>query len=282
MAETAFQRQYRQEMISGFEQAQSLLRDAVTTETVIKGNEAIFLVADSGGATAVTRGVNGLIPSRPNNLTQYTATLAEWHDKPTVSGFNIFASQGDHKAVMQRTSYGVINRKVDQDIVTELATATVDTGAAAVASLAMVVKSKAILQRAEVPWDGNIFALISSSFEAYLEQIAAYTSSDYVNVKPLADAVGWADKPKVHNWLGVKWIVHPNLPGDGTNAEKCFMFHRSAIGHAVNTGGMQAVVGYDEEDDYSFARCSVFMGSKLLQNSGVVVMNHDGSAYVGS
>lgn len=48
MAETAFQRQYRQEMIAGFEVNQSLLRDTVTTEAVIKGNEAEFLVAASG------------------------------------------------------------------------------------------------------------------------------------------------------------------------------------------------------------------------------------------
>jgi hypothetical protein len=45
----------------------------------IKGNTATFLVADSGAATAVTRGVNGLIPARADNLTQTSATLVEWH-----------------------------------------------------------------------------------------------------------------------------------------------------------------------------------------------------------
>jgi hemin uptake protein HemP len=42
---------------------------------------------------------------------------------------------------------------------------------------------------------------------------------------------------------------------------------------------MASPVGYDEEQDYSWARASAFMGSKLLQNSGVVVITHDGSAY---
>jgi hypothetical protein len=79
MAETAFQIQYRQEAIAGFEQMQSLVRDTTTVEAVIKGNQATFLVADSGSAQAVTRGVNGLIPARPDNLTQNTATLLEWH-----------------------------------------------------------------------------------------------------------------------------------------------------------------------------------------------------------
>lgn len=283
MADTAFQKQYRQEMIAGFEQGQSLLRDACTTETVIKGNEAVFLVGDSGGATAVTRGVNGLIPSRANNLTQSTATLVEWHDKPIMTGFNVFASQGDQRALLQRTSMGVINRKIDQDIITELNTATVDTGAAVTASLLLALKAQAILQIAEVPWDNNVMALITPAFNAYLLQVAAYTSSDYVSLRPLeGDSNAWSDKMKARRWLDINWIVHPNLPGVTTNAEKCFMFHRSAIGHAVNTGGMMTAVGYDEEDDYSFARCSVYMGTKLLQNSGVVVMNHDGSAIVGA
>jgi hypothetical protein len=62
MADTAYQTQYRQEFVAGFEQHVSLLRETVTTEAQIQGNQCIFLVADSGSATAVTRGVNGLIP----------------------------------------------------------------------------------------------------------------------------------------------------------------------------------------------------------------------------
>ena len=54
MADSAFQRQYRQEFIAGFEKRQSLVRHTVVTETEVNGNEAIFLVADSGGATATT------------------------------------------------------------------------------------------------------------------------------------------------------------------------------------------------------------------------------------
>ena len=282
MADTAYKTQYREEFIAGFEQGQSLLRDAVTTEAVINGNTATFLVADSGGATATTRGVNGMIPLRADNLTQTSATLAEWHDLVRKSGFNIFASQGNQRAIMQKTTMGVINRKMDQDILTQLNTGTVDTSTATTASLALVLKSKTILQIAGVPWDNNIMAVVSPAFEAYLLQIASYSSADYVNLKPMEGGNGWTDKPKARRWLDINWIVHPSVPGVGTNAEKCFMFHKSAIGHAANTGGMSTAIGYEEEQDYSYCRASVYMGSALLQNTGVVVMNHDGSAYVGA
>jgi hypothetical protein len=81
-------------------------------------------------------------------------------------------------------------------------------------------------------------------------------------------------------WAGVNWIIHPNLTGVGTADEKCYLFHRSAIGSAVDKSGIQSPVGYDEEQGYSWARASMTLGSKLLQNTGVVRMRHDGSAYV--
>lgn len=283
MAETAFQIQYRQEMIKAFEKGQSLLRDAVTTEAVIKGNTATFLVTGSGGASAVTRGANGLIPGIPLDNQQTATTLVEWHAKPEMTGFNIFASQGNQRQALQRVSLDVINRKIDSDIITELNTGTVNTGAAVTASLALVMKSTTILQNAKVPLDGQVYGLITPAFRAYLMQIAAYASSDYVTTRPMEkdDAV-WTNMTKMKDWLDVKWIVDPTLPGVGTNAEKCFLFHKSAVGHAVNTGGIMTEVDYNNEHDYSFARCSVYMGTQILQNSGVVVMNHDGSAYVSS
>ena len=51
--------------------------------------------------------------------------------------------------------------------------------------------------------------------------------------------------------------------------------------HTTNAE-LQALAGYHERQDFSWARTTAFMGSKLLQNKGVVVVKHDGSAYVSS
>lgn len=273
MADSAFQIQYRAEFIAAFEQNQSLVRNTVTTEAVIKGNQATFLVAGSGDATAVTRGLNGLIPARADVNTQNTATLVEWHDLVRKTGFNIFASQGDQRRIMQETSMGVINRKLDLDIITELNTATQDTGAATTASLSLVMYGSTILGNNAVPLDGNISALITPAFHAYLMQTKEFASADYVNNKPFDGQL------TMYRWAGINFIVHPNLPGKGTAAEKCFLYHKNAIGNAINTGGIDTKVGADEEQDYSFARTTVYTGSKVLQNSGIVVLNHDGSAF---
>lgn len=275
MAESAFQIQYRQEFIAGFEQTQSLVRDTVTTEAVISGNQATFLVADSGDAVAVTRGLNGLIPGRADSLTQNTATLVEWHDKPQKTGFNIFASQGDQRRIMQLTSMSVINRRIDNDVINELngGSVTQDTGAAAQGSLDLAMYALAVLGNNAVPLDGNISALITPAFWAYLMQTKEFTNAEYVNNKPFTSAL------TMFRWANVNWIVHPNLPGKGTSAEKCFMYHKSAIGHAINTAGIQSKVGYNEEHDYSWALCTAYMGPKLLQAEGAIILNHDGSGY---
>jgi hypothetical protein len=278
MASTAFQTIYRQEFVASFEERASLLRSACTTAANITGNSAVFLVAGSGGATAVTRGVNGLIPARSDDLTQNSCALTEWHDLPQRTGFNIESSQGDGRRIMQENSMGVINRKIDSQIIAELDTATQDTGAAAPFSLALVAKAIAILGNAEVPIqeEDNMFGVITPAAHAYLMQIPAFTSADYVEVKPFAGPVR-----RFRRWFGVNWIVHPNLSGVGTAAEECYLFHRSAIGHAANKD-VRVAVGRDEEQDYTWARTSIYMGAKLLQNTGVVNINHDGSAFAAS
>ena len=131
MSDSAFQIQYRQEFVAAFEQHQSLLRETVTTEAVIKGNQAVFLVAGSGTAVAVSRGINGRIPARGDDLTQNTCTLQEWHDLVRKTGFNVFASQGNQVQALRNGSMAVLNRDIDLTILAELANATQDYPAAA-------------------------------------------------------------------------------------------------------------------------------------------------------
>lgn len=279
MAVDAAQVQYRDEFIAGFEQRKSLLLDTVTTETVIKGNQAVFLVAGSGTDTAVTRGANGLIPTRADTETQNTATLLEWHDLRRKTKFNIFASQSNQRQIMQMNSTAVVNRKIDSLLLTELLTGTITTGAAVTASLNLVAKAKTKLGNAGIPWDQNLWAVISPAFEGYLMQIKEFASREYIGSPPTdgADAA-WRDKPQAYRWFGVNWIVHPNVAGVGTSSESCFMYHKSAIGCAVDMENLNTAIGYDDEQAYSWARTSVNLGPKLLQNTGVVEMVHDGSA----
>lgn len=282
MADTAFQIQYRQEFIKAFEQHQSLLRDTVTVEATIKGQQAVFLVAGSGGQSAVTRGVNGRIPARPDSMAQNTCTLQEWHDLVRKDGFNVFASQGNQRAIMQMTTMAVINRKIDELIINALATGTVTvgTGAGTIPNVSLFQNGRVKLSNAAVPWDSNITLLCQPSFLAYLEQAPEFANAQYVDMRPYAgDTPSWQDKPMAYRWRNCLIVEHPNLPGKGTTSESSFLFHKTAIGQAIDSGGIDSPVGYDQEQDYSWARCTAFMGALVLQNSGIIVFSADGSAY---
>jgi hypothetical protein len=175
----------------------------------------------------------------------------------------------------------VINRKIDDQITTTLNTGTVTIGSSStLPSLDIFQNGRVKLSNASVPWDSNITLLCQPAFLAYLEQAPEFASADYVNLRAYSgDDPSWRDQPQVYRWRNTLIVEHPNLPGKGTSSEINFLYHKSAIGHAADTSGMQNAVGYDEEQNYSFARCSMFMGPVLLQNTGVVVITTDGSAY---
>jgi hypothetical protein len=276
MADPVYINNYRQEHIAVFEQNYSILRVGCVQESVVKGNTAIFLVSGSGGATAVTRGVNGLIPYSTTDNTQYTCTLVERHAPFERTAFNIFASQGDQKRTMQEGSVAVLNRDIDQTIIDELDTATVTTGNSVTASLDLVMKAIVKLGNAEVDVqeEDKMFALITPAFRAYLMQVTEFSSGDYVDVKPFTGPAR-----RMWRWNGINWMVHPNLTGNGTSTEKCYMWHQNSLGHGANGKDMDVQVGYDGKQDLSWSRATLYHGAKILQNSGIVQMKHDGSAY---
>lgn len=276
MADTAYVTQYRDELVLGFERNQSMLRQRCTTQGQVRGNSIVFDVVDTNDATAQTRGANGLIPARAENHTQNTCTLTEWHDLVRKTGFNITSSQGgaeQQRAVMQEQSIGVINRKVDAQIITAIATATQYAGTAA-ASLTMdkAAHAIAVVLNGDAPFDGNVTGLLTPAAAMYLMQVKEVTSKDFVGDQKLTNL------PKMFTWAGILWIVHTGLPGVGTSSETLAVFHKAAIGSGVSKE-IGVAAGYDGEQDYSWARASVFSGAKLLQNSGVCLIRHDGSAY---
>ncbi len=268
MADSAFQEKFRQEVIMGFEKSHSLLRRTVTIETEINGNQATFLVADSGGATAVTRGINGDIPTRPDNLNQFTATLVEWHDIPERTRFNIYASQGDGKRIMQQTSMKVINKKIDTDIYTELETATLTWGSTKTAVVLIDIIQTRVDLAENFAADEQPWAVISPKFHGHLLRLNEFTSVDYINEKPFEGI----NRSTAFNWFGINWLVDAGIVGAGSSVAKCYMFAKPAIGHACDKEAITTEVGYDRKNDKSWARVSVFMGSKVLQNAGIIKM----------
>jgi len=273
MASNAPMTRYRNETIASFEQHQALLRATVTTEHMLDGNVATFLVAGSGDATPVTRGLDGRIPARNDDLTQNTCTLVEWHDKPVRTGFNVFESQGDARRISQMSSIGVMNRKIDSDILGSagLGAATLGDTTAKAASLNWILGHFKELgeQDVDIEQEDKMFCLLTPAAWAVLMQINEFSSGDWVDVKPFSGPAR-----KMWNWAGINFIRSTRLDNMGSASATCYMYHKDAIGHAIANGHPDLQGGYNDEDDYFYTRCTGFFGSKLLQNVGVRKMLH--------
>lgn len=177
---------------------------------------------------------------------------------------------------MQQTTRKVLNRRIDADIIAQLDTASNNLGAATTFSLAMVAKAIVTLGENEVDTSdiSNMWAVVTPAVMGYIMQLPEATKIDYVDMKYLAGPAR-----RTMRWAGFNWIFHPNLTGVGTASEKCYFYHTDAIGSAFDSGeGLNTAVGYDDEQDYSYARASSFTGAKLLQQSGIVQFLHNASA----
>lgn len=121
--------------------------------------------------------------------------------------------------------------------------------------------------------------LVTPAFRGYIAQTPEYASGDFVDIKPLTGAAR-----RFWRWMGFNWATHPRLTnsigaGGTSTSEQCFAYHRNAIGCATDTRGMSVKAGFDDEQAYSWSRVSIYTGAKLLQNSGVVMVKHNGAGY---
>ncbi len=265
---------YDAEMVGAFQRKKSYLRETCTTRGMDKGGTFIFDVYGDRADTATTRGATGDIAYGTTTQNQVTLTMEEWHAAKEKNGFNIFKGQGDQKMAMQNEVVYIANRKMDAQIIAALEAATVVNTTAETATYDFVVKAIVNLAQNDAG-EGTITGLITPAFYGYLGKLKEFTSVDYVDNK------FFSAKPAERKfmWMGVNWIVHTGLTGMGTAAETCLMYHSAAIGHALKTGHPQNLADYEAKHDRSWARSTFFGGAKLLQNSGIIKMRHDGSGF---
>ena len=278
MAYQITQQQYRDEWVVTFQRGETYLRYATTPEMMINGNQALFPI--QGTAVGVTgRGVNGLIPSDNPTDTQITIPLVERHRKETQTGFNIFTAHGNLREAMQNRGALALAREVDDEIISnglEQATNQFNGGTAITLTYGRVQDIMSDLL------ENNVYAMDMVTFVwtpkawARLLTFDQFISSDYIEDNFLLG--GATQRPRM--WNGAMHMVHTGLPGVGTATANCYAFGKAAVGYAMNTEGIDVAIGYDEEDDYSFARHSLFHGSRLLQQSGIIEVVHDDTAAI--
>ncbi len=259
---------YRTEAVAQFELKDALLRDTVTIEDVEKGETATFAIYGLAGKTAVTRDLNGLIPGDNINRSQVTAILREKHFVAEHTDFDVFTSQSNtHKAMQQ--GMAVIYRDMDAEILRALDAGSGVQFTTAGLSLQDVNKTEARLLTNKA--GNDLTFVISPAARGYLRSIDAFTSVDYIDTKTF----GSNNAKEMFMWSGIKFIVHPDLPGVGTSACKMFAYSKEAVGHAIARGKLDFVIDFDNRHAFHYTRASSAHAAVVLQSAGVIEILHD-------
>ncbi len=277
MAYQITQEQYRDEWVVSFQRGATYLKDCTSTEMMIRGNQAVFPI-QGAAPRMVERGVNGLIPSRNRTDTQVNVVLREKHSLETQTSFNIFTAHADLREAMQNAGALTAAREVDNEIIENALTTGTNQfngGTAITLTFGNTVDILSELRENNVYSGDEICCVWTPKAWARIQTFDRATSFDYVDRKPL---MGNTDLP--FRWLGATHMVHTGLPGIGTNSAECYAFAKPAIGHAINQGDIRTAIGYDEEQDYSYARHTLFHGSEVLQQSGLLKIIHDDTAAI--
>lgn len=271
MAYEVTAQQYQDEWITSFQRGETYLKDCVTKETVTQGNSAAVFPIAGVSSGMVSRGANGLIPTRGATDRQVTFTLKERHTLENQTNFNVFTSQGAKlRQVMQTRSRMDAYREIDDEIIATLQTATNEFRSGAAQSITYGMVTDAVSDLWELDAGMGVCFVWTPKSWAKLFKIKEFASADYVDSKPI---MGDAMRPRV--WNNATHFMHTGLPGKGTSTAKNYAFAKAAIGHCVSPEGIDVDADFNREQAYSWDRATIYHTAGVLQQEGLIEITTD-------
>jgi hypothetical protein len=204
----------------------------------------------------------------------------EWSDSLDEAKVNI-----DVRLAYAKSGAMSLGRKVDEQITTVLdsttqstITYTVTSSAAIQASLIEMVEA---LDANSVPNDGQRYGVLTPRAYAQAMTVESFASSDYVGANGLPFNDGIPGHRRFRDWMNVKWCMLPSLPGQGTSTAKIFVYHKNAIGYAIQKANNNVASSENISADITWHgdRAAYFInhmmsgGAVMIDDTGVIEGN---------
>lgn len=262
----AFVKQFEREVHESFQRQGSKLRNTVRIVNNVVGSEAVFQKVGKG--TASTKSTHGMVPVMNLDHSAVTATLQDFYVGDWVDRLDELKANIDERQVIANAGAYALGRKADELIITQLAT--VGSGQEIAdgnvgMTLDKVLAALTMLGDADVPDDGERYAVIGWKQWSELLKIDEFASADFVG----PDELPYRATMQAKRWLGSLWIPHSGLPKDGSDIRSCFWYHKSAVGHAAGTDVTTDITWHGDRAAH-FVNNMMSQGSALIDSSGVV------------
>ena len=271
---SSFVQEYTTDLHHVFQREGSMLKDTVFLKDGIVGSTAHFQKLGTG--TATTKSRHGEIT--PMNVTHTAPSVSladfyagEWSDSLDEAKVNI-----DVRMAYAKSGAMALGRKVDEQITTVLdsttqstVTLTVTSSAAIQASLITFVEA---LDANSVPNDGQRYGVLTPRMYAQAMTVNSFASADYVGANGLPFVEGAPGHRMFRKWLNVNWCMLPELPGQGTSTAKCFVYHKNALGYAIQKAERNVSGGENVSEDITWHgdRASHFINHMMSGNAVMI------------
>lgn len=265
----AFVKQFEREVHEAYQRQGSKLRVAVRTINNVKGSSAVFQKVGKG--TASTKSVHGMVPVMNVSHTAVECALQDYYAGDWVDKLSELKINHDERSVIANAGAYALGRKTDDLIISALSSASTNIIADGNIGLTRdkVLSAFEMLGGADVPDDGQRFAVIGWKQWSELLKVPEFASSEYVGPDELPYKNMQAKK-----WLGTTWIPMSGLPIDGNDIRSCYWFHKTAIGHASGSD-VQTDISWHGDRAAHFVNNMMSQGAALIDGAGIVVINCD-------
>lgn len=261
----AFIKQFEREVHESYQRQGSKLRNTVRTIGDVNGSTAIFQKVGKGMAS--TKSTHGMVPVMNLSHSAIECTLQDYYAGDWVDRLQELKINIDERQVIANAGAYALGRKTDELIITALAgvsgvqeVAEGNTGM----TLPKVMSAFEKLGGADVPDDGERYAIVGWKQWSELLQIEEFSRSDYVGTEDLP-----FNGTQAKRWLGTLWIPHSGLPKDVSDIRSCFWYHRTALGHAAGSD-VQTDITWHGDRAAHFVNNMMSQGAARIDDTGIV------------
>jgi hypothetical protein len=268
--DAVFTKQFQAEVHEAYQRQGSKLRSTVRSKSGVTGTSTFFPKVGKGTAAAKTR--HGTVPVMNLEHAQVECVLQDYYAGDWIDRLDELKTNIDERTVVANAGAHALGRKTDELIIAALDSATREALGTAPGTTDSdgLTKEKVLLAfqmmgAADVPDDGNRYAVVGWKQWSELLEIEEFASSEYVG----EDALPWKGT-QAKRWLGALWMPHSGLTKAGA-LRHCYFYHKTAIGHAAAAEIATDITWHGDRAAH-FVSNMMSQGAVLVDDLGVVRM----------
>lgn len=264
----AFVKQFEREVHEAYQRMGSKLRPTVRSKSGVIGASTVFQKVGKGAAATKSR--HGAVPVMNLDHSAIECALTDYYAGDWVDKLDELKTNIDERSVIANAGAYALGRKTDEQIIAQLNTSTNYAGDA----ITGLTKTKVLaafeaLGAADVPDDGQRFAVVGWKQWSDLLAIPEFASADYIG----ADELPWRGT-QAKRWLGTLWMPHSGLTLGAGDVRLCHWYHKTAVGHASGADVLTDITWHGDRAAY-FVNNMMSQGAALIDPTGVVTMRCD-------